>query len=139
VGEIFRRLREKLHFWANSTAQEQLRKIDWGDGDEKDIRAGEIVTNYSNTDVDIILTLDGQRIQEANLRKTLRAYKRAYADYLHSTRHLDREEKTALAPVAGQTVDHTLAWLFIRLGPPPEPTEMEHEPVGSSGGGGVRQ
>jgi hypothetical protein len=31
-----------------------------------------------------------------------------------------------------------LARLFLRLGPPPEPTELDHEPV-SSGDGGAKQ
>ncbi|MFH9663600.1 hypothetical protein ACH4NF_35605 [Streptomyces sp. NPDC017248] len=36
---------------------------------------------------------------------------------------------------AATTIDDALARLFVRLGPPPEPTVREHTPVGSGGGG----
>lgn len=39
------------------------------------------------------------------------------------------------AAVAGQTIEHSLAALFLRLGPPPEPTGIEYMPAGSGGGG----
>jgi hypothetical protein len=36
------------------------------------------------------------------------------------------------------SLEHALALLFIRLGPPPEPTEVDYVPV-SNGGGGAQQ
>ncbi|MEV7929013.1 hypothetical protein [Kitasatospora sp. NPDC088779] len=41
-----------------------------------------------------------------------------------------------LAEAAEVTIDHSLARLFLRLGPPPEPTALTRG-IGSGGGGGV--
>ncbi|MGW9029138.1 hypothetical protein ACWGQ5_34415 [Streptomyces sp. NPDC055722] len=48
---------------------------------------------------------------------------------------LGREEIEAVAPIAEETIEHTLARMFMRLGPPPEPTELDYTPSGSGGGG----
>ncbi|MFI1606968.1 hypothetical protein ACH4YN_33285 [Streptomyces griseofuscus] len=45
------------------------------------------------------------------------------------------EAAEEVAPVAEQTIEHTLARMFMRLGPPPEPTELDYESAGSGGGG----
>lgn len=37
--------------------------------------------------------------------------------------------------LAGDTLEHTLARLFVRLGPPPEPTSRDYAPVGAGDGG----
>jgi len=47
-------------------------------------------------------------------------------------------EDASAAKAAGETIEHTLARLFVRLGPPPEPTALEYTPAGS-GDGGARQ
>ncbi|MFE5923834.1 putative bifunctional diguanylate cyclase/phosphodiesterase [Streptomyces sp. NPDC056468] len=36
---------------------------------------------------------------------------------------------------AATDFEHTLAWLFVHLGPPPEPTPLEYSPAGSDDGG----
>lgn len=46
-----------------------------------------------------------------------------------------KEELDAVAPVAEETIEHTLARMFVRLGPPSEPTELNYTPAGSGGGG----
>lgn len=51
---------------------------------------------------------------------------------------LTRDEAAAVAIDSGETIDHALARLFIALGPPPDPIELDQEPV-SSGDGGARQ
>ncbi|MEU6988536.1 hypothetical protein ABZ946_34845 [Streptomyces sp. NPDC046324] len=48
---------------------------------------------------------------------------------------LSPEEGAAVADRSGSTIDHALAMLFIRLGPPPEPTELDYAPAGNGGGG----
>ena len=50
---------------------------------------------------------------------------------------LHDNETAAVGRAAGE-FERTLAQLFVRLGPPPEPTELEHTPAGS-GDGGVRR
>ncbi|WP_327674762.1 hypothetical protein [Kitasatospora sp. NBC_00458] len=42
---------------------------------------------------------------------------------------------TELTRAAEETLDHTLARLFVRLGPPPEPTGNDYLPAGAGGGG----
>ncbi|KOU31092.1 hypothetical protein ADK52_03660 [Streptomyces sp. WM6372] len=39
---------------------------------------------------------------------------------------------------AADTLNHTLARLFLRLGPPPAPTEHDYAPVGGGGDGGAQ-
>ncbi|MGW6391197.1 hypothetical protein ACWFR1_11980 [Streptomyces sp. NPDC055103] len=51
---------------------------------------------------------------------------------------LSLEESAAVADRSGNSIDHALAMLFLRLGPPPEPTELDYAPAGN-GGGGVQQ
>lgn len=51
---------------------------------------------------------------------------------------LGSEEVEVVAPAAEETIEHTLARMFLRLGPPPEPTELDYTPAGT-GGGGVQQ
>jgi len=48
---------------------------------------------------------------------------------------LGPEDIQAAAPAAEGTIDHELARLFLRLGPPPEPTSQDYTPAGSDGGG----
>lgn len=48
---------------------------------------------------------------------------------------LGPEEAEAVAPTAEETIEHTMARMFMRLGPPPEPTELDYTPAGSGGGG----
>lgn len=52
-----------------------------------------------------------------------------------TTEVLRPEDIAFAAPAAEETIEHTLARLFLRIGPPPEPTEFDYEPVGSGGGG----
>lgn len=47
-------------------------------------------------------------------------------------------EAAAVAIASGETLDHALARLFLRLGPPPEPTEADCEPASSGDGGAKR-
>ncbi|MFI5689318.1 hypothetical protein [Streptomyces sp. NPDC051636] len=52
----------------------------------------------------------------------------------------DRDESDAAllpedAAEAAGTLDSAMARLFVRLGPPPEPSSLDYEPVGSGGGG----
>ncbi|GAA4326388.1 hypothetical protein GCM10023086_53910 [Streptomyces venetus] len=49
-----------------------------------------------------------------------------------------QDETPAVARAAGETLEHTLARLLVRLGPPPEPTALEYAPAGN-GDGGARQ
>ncbi|MEU1010662.1 sensor domain-containing diguanylate cyclase [Streptomyces sp. NPDC005890] len=49
-----------------------------------------------------------------------------------------QDETPAVARAAGETLEHTLARLLVRLGPPPEPIELEYAPAGN-GDGGARQ
>ncbi|MET9141997.1 hypothetical protein [Streptomyces parvulus] len=48
---------------------------------------------------------------------------------------LGPEEIENVAPAAEETIDHTLARLFLRLGPPPEANELDYTPAGRGGGG----
>ncbi|WP_372351107.1 hypothetical protein [Streptomyces sp. KL116D] len=48
---------------------------------------------------------------------------------------LSRTESAEAAPPSAATLDHALARLFLRLGPPPEPTQTDHTPSYSGGGG----
>ncbi|MFI1173378.1 serine/threonine-protein kinase [Streptomyces melanogenes] len=41
----------------------------------------------------------------------------------------------AVAKTAAETLEHTLARLFVRLGSPPEPTELDYTPAGTGDGG----
>ncbi|MFI1535524.1 hypothetical protein [Streptomyces anandii] len=50
-------------------------------------------------------------------------------------RTLSQEEIQAATPAAEATVERSLAALFLRLGPPPAPTEIDFTPVGHGGGG----
>ncbi|MFV6032345.1 hypothetical protein [Streptomyces sp. NPDC056264] len=47
-------------------------------------------------------------------------------------------ERAEAAPAAANSIDHAMAMLFIRLGPPPEETELDYAPA-SNGGGGAQQ
>ncbi|WP_069765316.1 hypothetical protein [Streptomyces sp. LUP47B] len=51
---------------------------------------------------------------------------------------LTRDEAAVVAIDSRKTIDHALARLFLSLGPPPNPIELDKEPV-SSGDGGARQ
>ncbi|MFE9309662.1 hypothetical protein ACIQCF_26125 [Streptomyces sp. NPDC088353] len=51
---------------------------------------------------------------------------------------LSREEQQLLARQTASTINHTLARLFLRLGPPPQGTTGGFNPV-TSGGGGAQQ
>lgn len=51
---------------------------------------------------------------------------------------LSAEDSAAVASTSEQTLDHAMAMLFIKLGPPPEPTENKYAPA-SNGGGGAEQ
>ncbi|MEU5314379.1 hypothetical protein [Streptomyces sp. NPDC021562] len=51
---------------------------------------------------------------------------------------LPTEEAQLVAGAAANTINHTLARLFLRLGPPPESANGDFMPV-SSGGGGAQQ
>ncbi|MGW1540637.1 hypothetical protein ACWCPM_10395 [Streptomyces sp. NPDC002309] len=44
----------------------------------------------------------------------------------------------AAAPAAAATIDHALARLFIRLGPPPESAPADYAPASSNGGGALQ-
>ncbi|MGW2932800.1 hypothetical protein ACWDA7_13255 [Streptomyces sp. NPDC001156] len=70
---------------------------------------------------------------ETHLSAQLRFYRNKLARLLEQP--LGREEIEAVAPTAEQTIEHTLARMFMRLGPPPEPTELDYTPAGSGGGG----
>ncbi|MFE7358036.1 hypothetical protein ACFU8Q_34115 [Streptomyces sp. NPDC057543] len=48
------------------------------------------------------------------------------------------EELSAVASTSAQTIDQAMAMLFLQLGPPPEPTQIDYTPA-SNGGGGVQQ
>ena len=48
---------------------------------------------------------------------------------------LGPEEIEDVAPAAEATIDHTLARLFLRLGPPPEASARDYTPAGTGGGG----
>ncbi|MGX1975856.1 hypothetical protein [Streptomyces kronopolitis] len=45
------------------------------------------------------------------------------------------EDVKAAALAAEETVEHTLARLLLRLGPPPESTDVDYIPAGRGGGG----
>ncbi|WP_228978572.1 hypothetical protein [Streptomyces sp. DH12] len=45
------------------------------------------------------------------------------------------EDRAAVAATSGSSIDHALAMLFLRLGPPPEPTELDYTSAGNGGGG----
>ncbi|WP_329056531.1 hypothetical protein OG511_02580 [Streptomyces sp. NBC_01453] len=51
---------------------------------------------------------------------------------------LTARQSAEVAHTSGTTLDHALARLFLRLGPPPEPTENNYAPA-SSGDGGAQQ
>lgn len=51
---------------------------------------------------------------------------------------LTHEEASTVSATSVQSLDHALGMLFIRLGPPPEPSAIDYEPA-SNGGGGVQQ
>ncbi|WP_226652502.1 hypothetical protein [Streptomyces hydrogenans] len=51
---------------------------------------------------------------------------------------LSRAELANVASSSEGSIDHALAMMFIRLGPPPEPTEVDYAPA-SNGGGGAQQ
>lgn len=48
---------------------------------------------------------------------------------------LGLEGSDAVAHVAEETIEHAMARMFLRLGPPPESTELDYVPAGSDGGG----
>ncbi|PBC93994.1 hypothetical protein BX281_1867 [Streptomyces sp. Ag82_O1-15] len=49
--------------------------------------------------------------------------------------HLSTEDEQLVAERTADAINHTLARLFLRLGPPPESTNGDFAPVSSSGGG----
>ncbi|MEU4039101.1 putative bifunctional diguanylate cyclase/phosphodiesterase [Streptomyces collinus] len=57
----------------------------------------------------------------------------AARDLLHSYAS-HRQDDTAVTRAATD-FEHALAWLFVHLGPPPEPTPLEYSPAGSDDGG----
>ncbi|MEU4168415.1 hypothetical protein AB0F46_16265 [Streptomyces sp. NPDC026665] len=48
---------------------------------------------------------------------------------------LGPEDVEVAAPAAEEAIDHELARLFLRLGPPPEPTSHDYTSTGTDGGG----
>ncbi|MFE5943129.1 hypothetical protein [Streptomyces sp. NPDC056480] len=52
---------------------------------------------------------------------------------------LSPAERASVAVDAASSIDHALAMLFVRLGPPPEESEIDNYSPASSGGGGVKQ
>jgi hypothetical protein len=48
---------------------------------------------------------------------------------------LSNADAAVVAKSAEETIEHTLARLFVQLGPPPEATEQRYSPVGGSDGG----
>ncbi|MER5370367.1 hypothetical protein [Streptomyces sp. NPDC002722] len=61
-----------------------------------------------------------------------------YLPYPRDDEQPTPDETSAVAPTSMQSLDHAMAMLFIRLGPPPETTETNYAPV-SNGGGGAQQ
>jgi hypothetical protein len=49
--------------------------------------------------------------------------------------HLSTEDERLVAERTADTINHTLARLFLRLGPPPQSANGDFAPVSSSGGG----
>lgn len=52
-----------------------------------------------------------------------------------SSKPFDPEDVKVAALAAEDTIEHTLARLFLRLGPPPESTDVDYMPAGRGGGG----
>lgn len=48
---------------------------------------------------------------------------------------LSEDEEATVANSAAETLEHTLARLFVKLGSPPEPTELDCTPAGTGDGG----
>ncbi|MER7343508.1 hypothetical protein ABT403_37550 [Streptomyces sp. NPDC000075] len=61
------------------------------------------------------------------------AWAREANSSLRSVFEQSKRDEAVLA--AEETIDHTLARLFLLLGPPPEPSAMDYEPAGRGGGG----
>ncbi|GHF99958.1 hypothetical protein GCM10018777_08110 [Streptomyces albogriseolus] len=62
---------------------------------------------------------------------------RGIADALHE-QPISPDDASSVAPVAEETIENALARLFIRLGPPPETTELDYTPAGHGGGGATQ-
>ncbi|WP_460111572.1 hypothetical protein [Streptomyces sp. YKOK-J1] len=52
-----------------------------------------------------------------------------------SQQPLDPAATEVAAPAAAESIEHSLASLFLRLGPPPDPTELDYSPAGRGDGG----
>ncbi|MGW4543591.1 putative bifunctional diguanylate cyclase/phosphodiesterase [Streptomyces chartreusis] len=57
----------------------------------------------------------------------------AAQDLLHS--YASHRQDDIAVTRAATDFEHALAWLFVHLGPPPEPTPLEYSPAGSDDGG----
>lgn len=75
---------------------------------------------------------------DMDFQVALMAGKLEKSDSLTDGMELPREELAEVAVSSEGSIDHALAMMFIRLGPPPEPTEVDYVPA-SSGGGGAQQ
>ncbi|MFJ6558134.1 hypothetical protein ACIQNT_38840 [Streptomyces luteogriseus] len=87
---------------------------------------------------DVVLLNEVQEMQGAvvsALRYDLIAATSSRAKPQLGGQPLGREEIEDVAPAAEETIDHTLARLFLRLGPPPESTTLDYTPAGRGGGG----
>ncbi|WP_159038826.1 hypothetical protein [Streptomyces sp. NRRL B-1140] len=87
---------------------------------------------------DVVLLNEVQEMQGAvvsALRHDLIAATSSRAKPQLGGQPLGREEIEDVAPAAEETIDHTLARLFLRLGPPPESTTLDYTPAGRGGGG----
>ncbi|MFD4315005.1 hypothetical protein [Streptomyces sp. NPDC058548] len=77
------------------------------------------------------------RMIEASLARD--GFRGRYRNHLdEAPSPLSPEERSEVAGTSGTSIDHALAMLFIRLGPPPEETELDYAPA-SNGGGGAQQ
>ncbi|WP_329276977.1 hypothetical protein [Streptomyces sp. NBC_01451] len=86
------------------------------------------------TDVDFVTVSRISRLAQVKTDWSDQELQVHFANLLRS-QPLGHEELEVVAPAAEETIEHTLARLFLLLGPPPEPTELDYTPAGSGGGG----
>ncbi|GAA2505090.1 hypothetical protein [Streptomyces gobitricini] len=109
-----------------SEPQEEAARLAWAEAVERLRDSAEVAGLQPESVLNFQREAVIRSVELARIRRVLAA---------SLTNGLSTAEREAVAADSGNAIDHALAMLFLRLGPPPGPTELDYTPAGNGGGG----